>query len=203
MNLQIDENGAVIFSTRVTEHPAHRGIDHPLEIGTDENPTSLVVKSNYRILEGYGALLEEDGDNCPQLRTHTVRGSLSNPESLQKGDYVTHFMALGYNGKEYETVAGFRVDVVDDVTENSMPGVFTIGVGNYFANKSGIQHFNFDYTGNFTSPKVTVQQNFSPPCFNTIEELKSIDAEEGNIVYVKQEKTFYGYNGEWSSLNSK
>lgn len=202
--LTVDKKGSIVYSTRINpNNKEHNGTDHVFEIGTEEYPTSLIVNSNYRILEGYGAIVPEDGKNCPQLRTHTSRGSVAFPEALENGDYVTHFIALGHTGTEYETVAGFRVDVAGKVTETEIPGVFTISVGNYMNHRDKIKNFDFDYTGNFTSPKVTVQQNFSPPCFNTLEELKSTDAEEGNIAYVKQEKTFYGYNGEWSSLNSK
>lgn len=202
MNLEIDYNGCVIVSNKTPVSSEHRGTDNTLTIGTPETPTTLVVNSDFRILEGYGALLESDGDNCPQIRTHTVRGSLSEPESLQKGDYVTHFMALGYNGKEYETVAGFRVDVIEEVTDESILGQFSIGVGNYFADKPGIQYFNFDYQGTFTTPKIKVQTSFSPPTFNTVNELESLQPEEGNIVYIKEEKKFFGYNGSWIQLNS-
>ena len=196
MKLAIDQNDCVIVSHKVTECEMHKGTDSPLTIGTAEQPTSLIVNSNIRILEGYGALLESDGDNCPQIRTHTCRDSINNPKALEKGDYVTHFIALGHTGKEYETVAGFRVDVAGEVTEDSIPGVFTVSVGNYMNNKSAIQNFDFDYSGQFTSPKIKAKKSFSPPVFQNFSDLENLDLEEGNIIYLKDEKSFYGCDGE-------
>ena len=204
MKLTIDEKGCIIYSRRINENnKKHNGTDKVLEIGTEEFPTSLIVNSNYRILEGYGAILDEDGKNCPQIRTHTSRGCITFPDALENGDYVTHFIALGHTGTDYETIAGFRIDVAGVVTDTEIPGVFTISVGNYMNNIEGIQNFDFDYTGNFNSPKITVEKNFSPPCFDTFEDLNKIDCSEGNIAYIKKEKTFYGYNGAWIPLNSK
>ncbi|NDA62288.1 MAG: hypothetical protein EBX50_09615 [Chitinophagia bacterium] len=200
--LTVDTNGCLIFSS--TPNPAnrhHNGTDNILKVGNIENPTSIIVNSNYRIIEGYGAILASDGENCPQIRIHTCRNAVDKPQGLVNGDYVTHFIALGHTGKEYETVAGFRVDVVGEVTETSIPGVFTISVGNYMNNKDGIQNFHFYHDGNFLAPSIRATEKFTPPIFDDLKDLEKNDWEEGNLVYIKSQKRFYGYDGSiWKGL---